>query len=309
MSVSVLVTGASGMLGRMVTERLREEKDLSVIGWSHSRIGPNLVSVDLKDPEAVRAAFQAANPSVIVHCAAERKPDSISLDPSGAATLNAAATGLLASLLAESSCPKPLFIYISTDYVFDGTSPPYKEEATPNPINQYGILKLEGEKKTEQRSRDKSWSILRVPILYGPVERVGEGAVDALLPLLVHPEKEGLVDNVQRRYPTHTADVAQALQFLIRQHVTRPGSVSGIFHFSGLEETRKFEMVKDMGAALGKSTTHIKPNDAEPAVTEASVRRPKDAQLQNNRLIELGCHFKPKAFKDQIQNLYSSFLS
>ena len=57
--------------------------------------------------------------------------------------------------------------------------------------------------------------ILRVPILYGPVEYVGEGAVDALLPNLL---KGGTVslDNRQIRYPTHVEDVADAVALLIQ---------------------------------------------------------------------------------------------
>ena len=50
---------------------------------------------------------------------------------------------------------KAYVIYISTDYVFDGKNPPYKEDATPNPLNNYGHSKLEGEKVTMEVSTGK----------------------------------------------------------------------------------------------------------------------------------------------------------
>ena len=47
------------------------------------------------------------------------------------------------------------FVYISTDYVFDGTNPPYKIDDIPNPINKYGLSKLNGEKATLKDSESK----------------------------------------------------------------------------------------------------------------------------------------------------------
>ena len=55
-------------------------------------------------------------------------------------------------------------IYISTDYVFDGTNPPYSEDATTGPL---GVLKRQGEVATLEA--DPNHSVLRIPILYGPV--------------------------------------------------------------------------------------------------------------------------------------------
>lgn len=46
-------------------------------------------------------------------------------------------------------------MYISTDYVFDGSNPPYAETDKPNPINQYGLLKLEGEKAVLENNPGK----------------------------------------------------------------------------------------------------------------------------------------------------------
>lgn len=48
-----------------------------------------------------------------------------------------------------------IMIYISTDYVFDGTKPPYSESDTPNPLNMYGKTKLQGEQVTLEASPSK----------------------------------------------------------------------------------------------------------------------------------------------------------
>ena len=66
-------------------------------------------------------------------------------------------------------------LYISTDYVFDGTSAPYKATDIPNPLNLYGKTKLQGEFSTLENCPNSG--ILRVPILYGEVEYIKESAV------------------------------------------------------------------------------------------------------------------------------------
>lgn len=68
--------------------------------------------------------------------------------------LNVGATSYLAEVCAKSNI---LFIYISTDYVFDGTKPPYKIDDTPNPLNKYGLTKLGGEQATLKASPSKTF--------------------------------------------------------------------------------------------------------------------------------------------------------
>ena len=101
-------------------------------------------------------------------------------------------------------------IFISTDYVFDGKSPPYTVDSQPNPLNKYGMSKLAGEKVVQEASKGciiniSSFMVMnyfdiylillrieniifRVPILYGPVEYVEESAVTILFKN-VSPEK------------------------------------------------------------------------------------------------------------------------
>lgn len=98
-------------------------------------------------------------PDVIVYAVAEADPACVEKDKRRAMDLNVHAVEFFAE------CFKGHFIYISTDYIFDGNSPPYKPDSLPNPLNEYGKTKLLGEKKTIHGF--KEFSIIRVGYLYG----------------------------------------------------------------------------------------------------------------------------------------------
>ena len=99
-------------------------------------------------------------PHVIVHCAAERRPDVVENHPDTASQLNVDASGNLAK---EAAAIGAFLIYISSDYVFDGTNPPYREEDIPNPLNLYGKTKLEGEKAVLENNLGKTHLFSQFP--------------------------------------------------------------------------------------------------------------------------------------------------
>lgn len=76
-----------------------------------------------------------------------------------------------------------MLIYISTDYVFDGTKPPYEVGDKPNPLNFYGQTKLDGEEAI--KSVYPEAVILRVPILYGSTEYNAESAINVLIDVVL----------------------------------------------------------------------------------------------------------------------------
>lgn len=76
-----------------------------------------------------------------------------------------------------------MLIYISTDYVFDGTVPPYEVDDKPNPLQFYGETKLAGEEAIQAVNKDAV--ILRVPILYGSTHYNGESAINVLLDVVL----------------------------------------------------------------------------------------------------------------------------
>jgi S-adenosylmethionine synthetase len=92
----IVVTGASGLLGRQVFKALGADHD--VIGTAYSRCEPPLVKLDLLDELAITSFFTHHKPSFVVHCAVERRPDVASKDQARATRLNAGTTEMLAKL-------------------------------------------------------------------------------------------------------------------------------------------------------------------------------------------------------------------
>ncbi|HEY6329175.1 MAG TPA: sugar nucleotide-binding protein, partial [Blastocatellia bacterium] len=155
----VAVTGASGFIGK---EFLRAFHDHEVAGMCHSRVRPGLAAVDLKDRDAVRGFLVRTHPDVVVHCAARPSVDWCELNPGPAREINFVATSRLAE---ECGRIRATFVFLSTDYVFDGASGPYTEADIPNPINMYGRLKLEAEEAI--RGLGNNHIIVRTTNVYG----------------------------------------------------------------------------------------------------------------------------------------------
>ena len=279
----VLVTGASGMLGRAVVQLLTIDAtaDFEVLGLAWSRAEPPLRKVDLLDADATAAVFKEFRPDVVVHCAAERMPDRAAKDPERTQQLNSLASGRLAELCAECGAS---IIFISTDYVFDGSVatgeyPPYTPSATPHPLQLYGETKLAGEKAV--LAQPMAYPIvLRVPVLYASdCETLSESASLVVAEVLrsTTPQK---VDNWGARFPTLVDDVARCLKLIIDEVRRNPYRMAGVYHCSAPERTTKFLQALAMASILGVSAEHLAPDNAPPA----GAPRPQNTQLDCSSL-------------------------
>ncbi|MCP3128722.1 SDR family oxidoreductase [Shewanella sp. KJ2020] len=272
----IMVTGATGLLGRAVIKQL-ELTGHEVVATGFSRASDSVHRLDLTLPNAVADFVSHHSPQVIVHCAAERRPDVSEQNPQAALALNLSASQALAQ---AAKANHAWLIYISTDYVFDGTQPKYAEDAATHPVNFYGESKRRGEEIVLNTSPD--FAVLRLPILYGQVEKLSESAVLVLIQLLMDKRPQG-IDNWAVRSPTSTADIANAIDKLIAQHIER-SIVQGIYHFSAAETMTKYQMLLTLGEILQLSTAHLTP---ESTPTD-SAKRPRDCTLSCARLAALG---------------------
>ncbi|XP_030315074.1 methionine adenosyltransferase 2 subunit beta isoform X2 [Calypte anna] len=274
----VLITGATGLLGRAVFKEFNEN-NWNAVGCGFRRAQPRFEQINLLDCIAVHDIIHDFQPHVIVHCAAERRPDVVESQPDAASQLNVAASGNLAK---EAAGVGAFLIYISTDYVFDGTSPPYKENDVPNPLNLYGKSKLEGEKAVLENNEDAA--VLRIPVLYGEVERLEESAVTVMFDKVQFSNKSANMDHWQQRFPTNVKDVAAVCRQLAEKRMLDP-SVKGTFHWSGNEQMTKYEMACAIADAFNLPSSHLRPITDCPVV---GALRPRNAQLDCSRLEMLG---------------------
>ncbi|KAL4728576.1 hypothetical protein ACLX1H_005327 [Fusarium chlamydosporum] len=215
---TVLVTGATGLLGREVSAAFGL-KNWEVKGTGYSRAdGINTFKVDLGNEDEVAKFLDETKfvtPPSISYCAAQRFPDKVDKDPEGARALNVAASKALAKLAAE----RDIFvIYISTDYVFPGVpgDAPYEADAEPRPTNLYGQTKLDGERAVlesfKEAGKEGLGVVLRVPVLYGNAETPSESAVNVLMDALWKAQTQGAqisMDHWAIRYPTNTEDIGR----------------------------------------------------------------------------------------------------
>ena len=137
--MKVIVTGASGLVGRAVVSHVATEGE-TVLGFDHA-------GLDISDGAAIENTLMSEHPDVVVNCAAWTDVDGCESNREHALAANAQGPELLAR-----TCRKidALFIHISTDYVFDGTKQGfYTQEDEPNPISVYGVSKLEGERRAQ----------------------------------------------------------------------------------------------------------------------------------------------------------------
>jgi len=285
--MKTIITGATGLLGRSIKKEM--EEDNNVISLGFSRESDDIIKLDLTDFDLIKMLIMTEKPDIIIHSAAERRPDVTANNPDAAEELNVAATENIAKLAAKYNV---FMVYISTDYVFDGTKSPYSTDAKPNPINLYGKTKFLGEKATEDYS--ENYAILRVPILYGNQEDLNESAATAIMGQ-IRTTPELSVDNWAARFPTYVGDVAFTLRELIEKVDIK--NCQEIFHWSGDEEFTKFSMAKVMGDILDVDVSNIKPNN-EPT---AGAPRPQNCQLDCSKIENMGIG-RRTPFADVVEN-------
>ncbi|MBO9564602.1 MAG: dTDP-4-dehydrorhamnose reductase [Niastella sp.] len=212
----ILVTGGKGQVGMSL-----QLLSASYPAFDFIFVDKEELSIDRF--ELVSQYFDVVKPAYCINAAAYTAVDKAESDKEVAFLVNGDAVGVLAS-----ACKKygTKFIHISTDYVFDGTSPePYKEDTPTNPVNVYGVSKLRGEALCLYYNPDAV--IIRTAWVYC---EYGNNFVKTMLRLMKdRPELNVVSDQVGA--PTYAVDLAQAMLEIISRE-SSAGWVPGIYHYS-----------------------------------------------------------------------------
>lgn len=136
-----LIIGGTGLIGQSLRRELAGE---TVFYTSRSATGEKgSIACDILDPGSLRAAFIKADPAIVINATnLAGGVDFCENNPETARRFHLEANIALGKLCQERDA---CMVLISTDYVFDGSAPPYREEDKPHPLNIYGKMKLEAE--------------------------------------------------------------------------------------------------------------------------------------------------------------------
>ncbi len=261
--MKVLVTGFAGQLGYDVAA------ELTARGISFIAADKN--DFDLTDAEAVKGFVGACRPDVIIHCAAYTAVDKAEEDSAVCYKVNVAGTQNLAKAAGETQAK---FVYISTDYVFDGEKDePYEVDDPTAPKTVYGATKLEGENRV--RHACPKHFIIRTAWVFG---KNGNNFVKTMLRLGKERDSISVVCD-QLGSPTYTKDLARLICDMIvtdrygTYHATNEGFCSWA-DFA-------FEIMTQAG--LGARIVPI-PSSEYPA----KAHRPANSRLSKQKLIDNG---------------------
>jgi dTDP-4-dehydrorhamnose reductase len=267
----ILVTGASGLLGGYLLRELAQQGS-PIVAWSNTRtdrlFGVELRRVDISDANAVRDAFAAARPDVVLHVAAVASVNGCFRDPDRAEKVNVRGSWHLAELSEHSGAR---LVLVSTDLVFDGSRGNYCEADTPAPLSIYGRSKLMAEQAVQTFARH---AVVRVSLLFGPTLSGRLSFFDSQLEALRLGKPLALFGD-EWRTPLSLQTAAQALVAIANSEV------AGLLHLGGPERMSRLEMGQRLAACQGLAGSGIQP--AARASAEADEPRPADTSLDSSR--------------------------
>jgi S-adenosylmethionine synthetase len=239
---SVLIIGATAFLGRAVYDLFSREYE-NVRGTGFSKAGLlGFDKLDVTSEEEIKRYFlRHPDFDIVIYIAGEASADRAEKEKERTRMLNTDAVGIIARYAANCK-----FVYISSEYVFDGNSGPYASCSAANPINYYGQTKLEGERAS--LNNFSGALVVRLGALYGyngPSDK--QTSVTKLIASL---DKEGPLeaDNVQIKHPLLLEDAAGTLLKLLDY------GVSGIYQVNGPEGLNKQEMAERIAAVRSELT-------------------------------------------------------
>ncbi|MFZ9765926.1 MAG: dTDP-4-dehydrorhamnose reductase [Ilumatobacteraceae bacterium] len=262
--MKILVTGAAGQLGRELVD--------VATGAGHDVFAASRAELDVTKPEVVRAVVLREQPAVIVHAAAWTAVDACESDREKAMLHNGAATRFVVDAAREVGAR---VIYISTDYVFDGTKPtPYVEADVPNPQSVYGVSKLAGEQAVDT-SID---TVVRISWVCG---FHGANMVKTILRIAAQQDTLTFVDD-QVGCPTFADDAAAMITRLATE--ARPG----IWHVTNQGAVSWYEFTREVLRAAGHDPARVKPVRTRDLVPARPAPRPANSVLDNAALRTAG---------------------
>lgn len=267
----ILITGAFGQLGHALQSILSKKSNYELICTGRKvKKGQEGIPLDIRNQVALKELINTTAPDILINLAAMTNVDACELNPKLAGEINVA--GL------EHICDsfKGKIIHLSTDYVFDGTSGPYKEDDPLNPISIYGKTKLASEHILLEK--DIKNLVIRGNVLYDYSPHTSASFLNWVVSSLKGNQEIKVVED-QFNNPTWTRSMSDIIVLSIEN------DLEGIIHWGDSEHISRFEFAKLIAKKFSLNESLIKP--VLTSELNQPARRPLQSGLSTEKLVNM----------------------
>ncbi len=280
--MKILITGASGLLGKSLYETASSEYDL-YLAYYRNRISPNPVcsfsgALDICDRDMVFDLFEIAKPNIVIHCASVG-----SVDWAEDHYLDVRHTNIygLGNIIDACNSYKSKLVYISSNAVFSGSHPPYHEKSPLEPVNSYGIIKKDAEILVQ--GEVNKWLIFRPFMLYGwPYPGGRTNWAEYIFKALSVKENYKVIKLVDDTIwqPTYAPDCAKVIWRLLLYEQKR------IYNVASSERSTLYQFGLKVCDVFGLEKNWLKPVSSD--YFQSIAKRPVDTSYDLVKLSDLG---------------------
>ena len=267
----ILITGAFGQLGYSLQYVLSKKSNYELICTGRKiKKDQEGIPLDIRNQVALKELINITAPDILINLAAMTNVDACELNPELAGEINVA--GL--QHICDSFSGK--IIHLSTDYVFDGTSGPYKEDDPLNPISIYGKTKLASEHILLEK--DTKNLVIRGNVLYDYSPHTSASFLNWVVSSLKGNQEIKVVED-QFNNPTWTRSMSDIIELSIEN------DLEGIIHWGDSVHISRFEFAKLIAKKFSLNESLIKP--VLTSELNQPARRPLQSGLSTEKLVNM----------------------
>lgn len=266
----ILITGGSGFLGGYLVKSALSEYQVLSTYFSNRSDYPDVqwLHLDLGRSEKIKDLIMQNRPQIVIHNAAMTNVDACEKQIEQTKIINIQACETISAACKTIGAR---ILYISSDLVFDGDSPPYSENDVPKPISTYGLSKWQGELAVA--ANNPNHVIIRAAIIYGPTVLSGTSFSEQLRICWEKGEVTNLFTD-QIRTPIFGGNIADAIIELSKTDYV------GVLNLAGPERITRYKFALYLVDLLEFDKDLLNPvgmNDVR-----LTVKRPSDVSLKND---------------------------
>lgn len=267
----ILITGAFGQLGHALQSVLSKKSNYELICTGRKvKKGQEGIPLDIRNQVALKELINTTAPDILINLAAMTNVDACELNPKLAGEINVAGLQHICDSF------KGKIIHLSTDYVFDGTSGPYKEDDPLNPISIYGKTKLASEHILLEK--DIKNLVIRGNVLYDYSPHTSASFLNWVVSSLKNNQEIKVVED-QFNNPTWTRSMSDIIELSIEN------DLEGIIHWGDSVHISRYEFAKLIAKKFSLNDSLIKP--VLTSELNQPARRPLQSGLSTEKLVNM----------------------